>query len=182
MIDPVTSRYVEALFGLALRENAMAEVERDVRRLAAALEGPGAAFFFDARVSREARRSKLAPELAAAHRLTRNFVDLLFDKRRESVLQGLGEAFHVRALRERGAVEGVVESARPLGAAEIASLEANMSARLKKTITLKNALRPELQGGVRVLVESRMLDNSVQGRLAGLKKRLQEAPLPSAAV
>jgi F0F1-type ATP synthase delta subunit len=46
---------------------------------------------------------------------------------------------------------------------------------------LKNEIRPELVGGVRVIVASRMLDSSVQGRLAGLKKRMEEAPLPSAA-
>jgi F-type H+-transporting ATPase subunit delta len=182
MIDPVTNRYVEALFNRGVRAGALAELERDLERLSAELSTPGTGdFFFDARVSIEARRAQLEPLLRGAHELTRNFVNLLFDKRREAVLRRVGAAFHARLLRQRGEVEGVVESARPLGASEVASIAAALGGRLQKTVRLKNDLHPELVGGVRVIVDSRMLDNSVQGRLAGLKKRMQEAPLPSAA-
>ena len=52
----------------------------------------------------------------------RNFVDLLFDKRRDEVLKNLGEAFRQRLLKEEGIVEGIVESARPLGSGELAEL------------------------------------------------------------
>ncbi|MEM7306927.1 MAG: ATP synthase F1 subunit delta [Planctomycetota bacterium] len=180
MIDPVTSRYTEALFGLAKREGALADVEGDVSRLAEELSAPGVgAFFLDARLSVEARRSKIEPLLSGMHQLTQNFVHLLFDKRRENVLRSLGEAFRQRALRDRGAVEGVVESARPLGAAELGELSTALGGRLGKTVTLRNEIVPDLLGGVRVVVESRMLDNSVRGRLDGLKKRMEEAPLPS---
>jgi F-type H+-transporting ATPase subunit delta len=182
VIDPVAQRYAEALFNLASREGALGDVERDVRRLSAELERPGVgSACFDARVPLESRRAQLMPLLGQAHRLTRNFVNLLFDKRREEVLRGLGAAFHARALRERGALEGVAESARPLGAGDLAQLEASLSGRLGKTVSLKNAIRPELLGGVRVIVGSQMVDHSIQGRLAGLKKRLEEAPLASAA-
>ena len=182
MIDPVTNRYVEALFGLCVREGALADVERDVQRIAAELAVPGVGeFFFDARVSLEVRRAKLQPLLAGAHQLTQNFVNLLFDKRREDVLRNLGEAFHARLLRQRGEVEGTVESARPLGASELASLEAALGRRLGKVVRLKNEVRAGLIGGVRVIVDSRMLDGSLQGRLDGLRKRMVEAPLPSAA-
>ena len=33
--------------------------------------------------------------------------------------------------------------------------------------------------GVRVVVGSKMLDSSLQGRMEGLRKKLQSAPLPS---
>ena len=180
VIDPVTNRYVEALFNLAQREGALAAVEADVDRLSGAIGAPEVgAFFFDARLSVDVRRTKFEPLLAGAHQLTRNFVQLLFDKRREDVLQDLGAAFHARNLRERGAAEGVVESARPLGAAELSNLQTSFGASLGKTLSLKNEIKPELIGGVRVVVESRMLDNSVQGRLDGLRKRMEDAPLPA---
>jgi F-type H+-transporting ATPase subunit delta len=182
MIDPVTNRYVEALFNLGARANALDAIERDVQRLASRLAEPATGdFFFDARLSIEVRRAKIAPLLAGAHELTQNFVQLLFDKRREGVLRHLGAAFHARLLRQRGEVEGVVMSARPLAPAEVQSLGIALGGRLKKIVRLRNEIRPELVGGVRVIVESRMLDNSVQGRLAGLRKRMEEAPLPSAA-
>jgi F0F1-type ATP synthase delta subunit len=68
MIDPVTSRYVEALFQLAKKRSALDTVAADVRRLAAELTKPGVgAFFADARISLETRRQKLEPLLAGTH-------------------------------------------------------------------------------------------------------------------
>ena len=180
MIDPVTTRYTEALFHLAQREGVLETVERDVARLASELAAPGVeAFFLDARLSIEARRAKILPLVTGMHQLMQNFVALLFDKRRESVLRQLGEAFRQRALEERGAVEGVAMSARPLGAGELSELAVALGGRLGKSVTLKNEIDPELLGGVRVVVQSRMLDNSIRGRLDGLKKRMEETPLPS---
>lgn len=180
MQDPVTTRYTEALFGLARASSSLDSVEGDVRRLAAELDAPDtAAFFFDARISIETRREKIEPLLAGMHELTRNFVHLLFDKRREEVLRELGAAFHRRMLQERGAAEGVVESAHALQGGEVQRLETAMGALLKKQVTLENRVTAELLGGVRVIVENRMIDNSLKGRLEGLKKRMLEAPLPS---
>jgi F-type H+-transporting ATPase subunit delta len=111
--------------------------------------------------------------------LTRNFVGLIFDKRREEVLRDLGEAFHRRLLDEQGAAEGYVESARPMGAGEIAELATAMGARLGKRVTLENRIVPDMIGGVRVIVDSKMIDFSLLGRLEGLRKKMLDAPLPA---
>jgi len=180
MLDPVTIRYVEALFGLARKEGVLDDVARDVENLAAEFASSSVSgFFFDARVSVETRREKLAPALEGLHQLTRNFVNLLFDKRREGALRNLGQAWKRRMLVERGEAEGIVESARPLGDAELSRLAASVGSRLGKRVSLHNEVLPELLGGVRVVVDSRMLDRSYSGRLEGLRKRMLEAPLPT---
>jgi F-type H+-transporting ATPase subunit delta len=180
MIDPVTTRYVEALFHLAKERGALDAVAADVRRLGGELSKPGVgAFFADARVSLETRRAKLEPLLAGAHELLRNLVGLLFDKRREAVLAGLGAAFHQRMLAEKGAAEGVVESARPLDRSDVERLEIELGRRLGLHLRLSNEVEPTLIGGVRVIVGAKMLDRSLRGRLEGLEKRLYAAALPS---
>ena len=180
MLDPVTIRYTEALFGLARREGALDTVQSDVEQLAKQIAAPKlAAFLVDARIPAEQRREKLRVLLSGTHQLTQNFVDLLFDKRRESVLHGLGEAFHRRSLEERGAAEGVVESARPLGAADVSQLALALGKRLGKDVKLANRVNPDVLGGVRVIVGSKMIDSSLRGRLDGLRKKMLEAPLPS---
>jgi len=91
MLDPVTTRYAEALFDLAKKGGVLDTVRGDVERLSGELASRSvSAFFFDARVSMETRREKMQPLLSGMHRLTRDFVALLFDKRREEVLRGLG--------------------------------------------------------------------------------------------
>lgn len=179
MIGPVASRYAEALFRLSKTRGVLEAVRADVERLAAASAANGAlARVFDERLPIEARRALAREQTAALSPLTRDFVELLFDKRRIEVLRELGPAFHRRMLEERGAAEGVVESARPLGEADLAELARALGPRLGKQLTLRGKTVPELVGGVRVLVGSSMIDASVRGRLEGLRKELMTAALP----
>lgn len=113
------------------------------------------------------------------HELVGNFVNLLFDKRREEVLRHLGPVFRQRLLEENGAAEGYVETARPIGDGELGQLAEAVGKRIGKTVTLENRVQPELMGGMRVVVGSRMLDRSFSGHLESMRKRMLEAPLPS---
>lgn len=181
MIDPVTRRYADALFNLAKSKGALDEVSRDVQTLGNEFSSPKvAAFLADEQIPMEERRGKMAGMLSGMNELTRNFVNLVLTKNRNGVLPGLASAFRQRWLTEMGAVEGVVQSARALGQAELASLQDNIGKRLSKKVTLENEILPALVGGLRVLVDGRLIDYSVQGRLDGLRKRLLEAKLPSA--
>ena len=183
MIDPVTARYTEALFNLAKKNGVLDAVARDVEGFAKELASPAvSAFLFDARVATNVRRSKLDPVLSGMQELTRDFVGLLFDKNRSEVLRDLPAAFRRRMLEEEGATEGTVESERALDAAALSELSASLGARLSKRVQLTNKITPGLVGGVRVIVDNKLIDYSVRGRLDGLRKRLEQAELPSASV
>jgi F-type H+-transporting ATPase subunit delta len=156
-------------------------VRSDVVRLAGELrDGGNLAFVFDERLPLEARRERMAAPLAGLSVLTQDFVNLVLDKRRIEVLRRLGPAFHRRDLEERNAAEGVVESARPLDPAELTGLASVLGPKLGKQLALTNRIVPELIGGLRVVVESKMIDSSLAGRLEGMRKTLLAAPLPRA--
>lgn len=175
-VDAVTARYVGALFELAEEQGALDEVRSDVDQLAEALQdGDLAAYVLDARIPSAEKRARFGAATKDFHPLTANFVQLLFDKRREAVLSHLGAAFRKRFLESRGAVEGVVQSARPLGDKELEELRGALSKLLHKDVLLENQIDSALIGGVRVLVDHRLLDQSVRGRLAGLRRTLLEA-------
>ena len=182
IIDPVTGRYADALFELAQDKGALDEVTRDVERIDVEVNTPEVAgFLFDARIPAEEKRKRIGGLTDGFHQLTANFVGLLFDKNRELVLRGLSGAFKQKVLASRGAVEGRVESARPLGSGELAELAVSLGAKLDKEVLLENVVNPDLVGGVRVFVAGRMIDYSVQGRLAGLRRKLLDARLPASA-
>lgn len=179
IVDPVTARWADALFELAQDKGALDEVSRDVERIAVEVGTPEvAAFLFDARVPSEEKAKRVGELTSGFHRLTANFVALLFDKNRELVLRGLGTAFKERVLSSRGAVEGRVESARPLGSGELAELAISLGSKLGKEVLLENVVQPGLVGGVRVFVAGKLIDYSVQGRLAGMRRKLLDARLP----
>lgn len=182
MSDAVTKRYAEALFSLASSEGVLEAVSNDVLRLRAEFDSENVrAYLLDARIPSETRLSKLETVTSSMNQLTQNFVRLLFDRRREGVLAQLGEAFHQKHLAEAGAAEGVVESVRPLDEASLKNLADSLTKRIGKTVTLTSKLNPDLLGGARVIVENRMIDFTLRGRLDALKKRMLEAPIGSAA-
>ena len=178
MIGQVAQRYADALYGLAQRQGVLEQVSADVAALGRETGQPQvAAFLVNPRIDRTERQSKLTAITGSFHELTRNFVNLCFDKGREGVLTEVAEAFRLRQLEEAGVVEGVVESARPLDGAEMASLATHLGARLGKTVQLDNRVRADLVGGFRVTVGSSMIDATVQGRLEDLRERLLTVPL-----
>lgn len=178
--DAVTSRYADALYNLAARTGVLEAVQRDVERLSHELATPaGRAIVLNPRADAQKKRAHLAGVVGAFHPLTQNFVNLALDKRREDVLARVGQAFRRRVLDERGAVEGFVESARPLAPADVAGIATALGARMKKELLLTNRIVPELVGGARVVAANRMIDFSVQGRLEALRRRMLEAPLPT---
>jgi F-type H+-transporting ATPase subunit delta len=180
IVDAVTARWAGALYGLAQRKGALSAVVQDVLRIAAAVERPEVRrLLFNPRLSLEARRAAIAPALQGAHELTRNFVDLAFDRGREEILRGVGLAFHRRTLEENNQVEGVVETARPLDPAAVQRVSAEIGRALGKQLVLTNRVVPELIGGARVVAGTRMFDGSVQGRLEALRRNLLQAPLPA---
>jgi len=172
ILDAVTLRYAEALWNLSAKAGRLERVRADVVRLGAALPAPA--------LERSERRKQQLAALGGVDPFVTNLVNLLFDRHREEVLRGLAAAFHRLELQSRNAVEGQVESARPIGPELLATLAARVGAVLGKQVVLENRVRPELLGGTRVIVANRMIDYSVAGRLESLRRALLEAPLGAA--
>lgn len=177
-VDPVTARWADALYGLAKRKGDLPAVASDVAQLSTSLAVPATRDSILAPTrDREERRRSAQSFASGLHPLVQNVVNLAFDKGREEVLLGLGQAFHALALEDNGQLEGVVQSARPLGPAEMLQISTAVGAELGKTVLLKNEIHPELVGGARVIAGNRMIDYSVQGRLEALRRKMMEAPL-----
>jgi F-type H+-transporting ATPase subunit delta len=179
-IDPVSTRWAAALFNLALGQSKVDAVGDDVARLGTELNSDAVkAYLLISSASDAEKLGKLEQVLVDCDELTAKFVRLLFEKGRVGVLEHLEAAFRARRLEHEGAVEGHVESARQLDDAQVTSLAAAMGARLGKQVTLEQRVNADLVGGVRVFVGANMIDQSVQGRLEGLRRKMVDARLPS---
>ena len=174
-VGKVASRYADALFELARDKGALAEVQADVDVLARELAVPHARELFDARVALETKRRRVDALGAKMHGLTRNFLQLLLEKRRLEVLAELPAAYRRCALADRGQVEGLVETPRALGQGELAEIAVAVKAVLGKEVLLETRIIPELIAGVRVFVDNRLIDQSALGRLEGLRGKLMHA-------
>lgn len=103
-----------------------------------------------------------------AHPMTLNLLQLLFDKKRGMLIQGVQKAFHQRfnALRRRATVK--VTSALPLESAQEDALRSQLATQLQKDIQMETAVDPSLIGGMVLQIEDQVIDNSLRGRLQAL--------------
>ena len=177
IISAVASRYATALYELAFEKGQLAAVSGDVAVVKSQVEQGALVALFDPRSKPAEQHSALAALIAKLGPLTGNFVRLLADKRRLEVLRELPAAFHRNQLAATRTVEGVAQSARPLGAPELSQLSASLGRMLNKQVVLQNQIQPDLVGGVRVLVDNRLLDQSATGRLEALRSLLMNARL-----
>lgn len=179
-VDPVTSRWVGALWNLAAGKGATDVVMDDLERVAHEFRNPAVCtFMLGGAVSMEDRRAKLQSLVDTFNSLTQRFVWLCLDRGRLGILPNAFSAFRARRMQEDGVLEGVVEAPRPLGEHDVKALENSLQSRLGKTVRLAQAITPDLVGGVRVTIGDKMIDASIAGRFDGLRRRLLEARLPS---
>ncbi|MEM1453045.1 MAG: ATP synthase F1 subunit delta [Planctomycetota bacterium] len=180
IVDPVTNRWADALFAVAKSAGAVDEIQHDTARLSEEVSSPAvAAFLFGSSISQEAREQKFAPLLEQLHPKTQSFVRLLFAKRRQEVMRGIGDAFKRKVYDETGRIEGVVESARALDSEDVSRLETAVGARIGKTVVLSQRTDDSLVGGARVIVGARLFDATVKGRLDAMRERLMSSGLPA---
>jgi len=171
---PAARPYAEALFSL-LRERGGAgavieEIEGVVRALQEAphsrdvLVHPGAA--------PKAAEAVLGTLVQGRSPVVGNLLHLLFDKGRIGALQDIVLALRSRVDVAEGRVQARVQAARPLTEAQAVRLREALSQRLGSEVQLSFEERLELIGGIRVLFGDRVLDGSLSGQLASLRRRL----------
>jgi len=158
----VAGRYANALFELALEEDALGAVEQDLATFAAALDE--------------------APDL---RRLVRSPIVSAGDQARalDAVLKALkikGVAGNFLKLtarnrrRHRGQISAQVTSAAKLEDGQLRALKQALAAKLGKDVQLDQTVDASLLGGLIVKVGSRMIDSSLRTKLSSLKHAMKE--------
>lgn len=103
-----------------------------------------------------------------------DFLDLLVDKNRQSILPDIAEMFDRLADASKGLVRVKVKSWRPLSAAQQGALQGKLEKMTAKKILIEAAADPALKGGMLVLVGDTVIDGSVAHRLKELGEKFRE--------
>ena len=175
----VARRYAKALWALASQESRLEPVGQELLRFERVLADEP-----------ELRSALLLPWTTAATKravvvavserlelstLVRNFLALVAQRRRMTLLAEIREAYQVLVDEAAGRVRARVRSAAPLSDAQRTALRERLGRRLGKTVLLDTAVDPSLLGGFVAEVGSRLLDMSLRGQLARLRERLAGA-------
>ncbi|MGE3171331.1 MAG: ATP synthase F1 subunit delta [Planctomycetota bacterium] len=172
----LAKRYATALHLAARDQGVIDAVASDLQALHEGLQDPVVAALWQSPELSGADRMRVAEKLAQGrHALVGNLLQVLLHRHRQEVLPDLYPQFRAIVMAERGEVEAVVETPRPLADAELERLRATAQQLSGKTCHLSVAVRPELIGGVRLTVGNVLYDGSVQSALQQLEQKLLQA-------
>lgn len=170
----VARRYAKALFQLAKEQGNLERVASDLELISRFLEDPQLKELLESRRISSRKKKEIARELWGRHVSTAvlAFVELLFDKQRERILDAIIDAFGALLLADRNIAVAEVKTAFPLDAEAEERLRQALERYFKKKIQLRVSVVPELIGGVVVKVGDRVFDGSVAKRLALMEAHL----------
>ena len=101
-----------------------------------------------------------------------NLLYVLVDKGRTRHFPKIVKAFKNMINHEEGCSYGTIYSVTPLTAPQLEKVEAQVSDLLQTRTRLENELDPKLMGGIKILVDGRMIDASLRKRLEDLRNKI----------
>jgi F-type H+-transporting ATPase subunit delta len=174
----VAGRYANALFELALEQNALGAVEQDLATFAEALaEAPDLRRLVQSPVISAEEQARALDAVLKALKLgglTGNFLKLTAKNRRLFAVPDMIRAFRMALARQRGQVNAEVTSAAKLEDGQLRALKQALTAALGKDVQLDHKVDASLLGGLIVKVGSRMVDSSLRTKLSSLKHAMKE--------
>lgn len=178
MTSGVTMRYASALFELAVSENKITAVEKDLGRFQQLLDGSKdlAQLVNSPVFSADEQYSGIDAILTKAKitGLVGNFVRAVTRNRRLFAMPGMLAAFRKLAAEHRGEVTAEVTVAKELTSAQTKELKTTLKGVVGKDVAINATVDPSILGGIIVKVGSRQIDTSIKTRLSSLKLALKE--------
>jgi len=101
-----------------------------------------------------------------------NFLRAVLDNGRLSALPEIAAQFQALVDARSGISQARIESAYPIDATQLTDVVATLEQRFGRKLEASVVVRPELIGGIRVVVGDEVLDTSVKARLEQMKVAL----------
>lgn len=171
--EVLSRRYAAALFALAQEKKALTAVEKDMAGLAA---------IWKTSISLQiATCNPVLPRIAIsgafaeilkkikAHTLTKRFIDVLGENRRLALLPTIITTFQEMLKTQRGEVTAIITSVAKLSDKHVKKLTQELGKATGNKILIEQKQDPEILGGLQIRIGSRLLDDSLAGKLERLR-------------
>ena len=103
---------------------------------------------------------------------SKNLLRTVIDNGRVAALPEIAAQFQALVNAQSGVSDATIESAYPIDAAQLADVKASLEKRFARKLNALVVVKPELIGGIRVVVGDEVLDTSVAARLQQMKTAL----------
>lgn len=164
-------RYAQAAFELAGSD--LAGWQRAIEEIAEFMGDESVRTVLEnSRVPQDAKMRLVAAALAELPALPLNLGRLLVRKQRTGLAPEIAEQFRLLVAAHEGVRKARATTAVPLTTAEQEALAQRLQDSTGHAVELETDVDPQLLGGVVVQIGDRLIDASVRGRLASLRKSL----------
>lgn len=178
----VASTYAGALYDSALAADAVAVVAGELEDFHGAIAGSPdlARALTDPGVDSRARKGVVEALTRDANPLTASFLQVLVDRGRIAELDQIATAFAARVDAGEGRIEVHATTAVPLPDDLRDLIARRIQEKTGQRVELTASVDPEIIGGLVLRVEGALVDGSLRGRLAELRRALRAAPIEAA--
>lgn len=171
----LAQKYARAIYEVALEEKQLTQFGEQLVEVTDTVYSQAdlTDFINHPRIKPEAKKEVIAKLFEG--RLTKivyNFLLLLVDKRRESLLKEILNEYTALANAAQDIVEAEVTVACALSAEQEAQLVKKLSVTTGKTVVIKTKIDKSILGGVVVKIGDKLIDGSVTRRMQVLKAQL----------
>lgn len=168
MSGAVAKRYARALFEVVKERGKIDAVEAELKLAAATFSSNRdlANVMSHPQVSEEDKK-QLVDDLFRAHlsEETLNLLMILIENGRQAHLNEITNAYVALANEERGIVDALVTTAKPLSEAEQAQIAEQFGAALQRKVRVEAVVDPAILGGAVVKIGDRLYDGSLKTKL-----------------
>lgn len=166
--------YAEAAFKTALEQNALPAWSDALARLSAVVASPeAAALIGNPGIAATQVAAVVADVAGQVSPEQRNFVGLLADNERLTVLPEIATLFARLRNQHEHVLAAHVTSAYPLSEQQVGDIQATLEAKHGCKVQVSVSVDPALIGGVSISIGDEVMDASVRGKLAQLAAALK---------
>lgn len=177
MINVIANRYAEALFQVGEEENLTTKLHEELKETVDILKSNKEFYnvLKSPLVSKREKKDIIEKVFnGQINNNLKNFFKILIDKDRIAALESIETSYKELLNKKNNVMEGTVISAIYMKESEIKELEAKLSSKYNKNITLENKVDKTILGGVLVRLGNEEIDGTVKTRLAKMKEQLSQ--------
>ncbi|HUG06275.1 MAG TPA: ATP synthase F1 subunit delta [Candidatus Limnocylindria bacterium] len=165
-------RYAEAIYQIALAQQAVDDFATSLQRLRQALDGDVLRALRNPGIPLRARRAAIDAATAAEPSAIRSLLGLLLERERIALFPQIAAAYVDLVERSAGLVKGKITTATELSSSERDDMVRRLERSSGKKIRATFAVDASLIAGAKVQVGDRLIDSSLKSQLDELQREL----------
>ena len=171
-MDQIAEMWAGALLDIALEDDELKKTKDELEEVVSAFDDEVIAFFESHKILREDKK-RVIKELKVSQ-ILKNFLCLLVDKGRMTHIKAIAEQFRHLYNAHYDIKEVKIKSARKLDAALKEKLLEAIKKKEGKDIDLKEEIDERLISGVKIMMDDKVIDISMQKKIQNMRKALLE--------